>query len=251
MSHLPGKFVWFEHVSNDVAKARAFYEPLFNWHVEAMPMGDQTYSMIHNGDAGIGGMVAADAGPPARWMSYLSVLDVDTSFMAATRAGARPLMPPTDFGQVGRGAAIVDPTGAAVSLWNGSNADRPDVPKAAVGDWTWNELWTGDAKKALAFYEKVFGYSHETMQMGGDAGPYHILKSRDGKMRAGLMASSMKDAPTMWLPYVEVADCDAAAAKAQKLGAQQAVPPTDIPNIGRFAVFVDPTGAGIAVIKTI
>ncbi len=27
------------------------------------------------------------------------------------------------------------------------------------------------------------------------------------------------------------------------------VPPTDIPNIGRFSVIIDPTGAAIAIIK--
>ena len=32
MSHLPGKFVWFEHLSSDVPKARKFYETLFGWH---------------------------------------------------------------------------------------------------------------------------------------------------------------------------------------------------------------------------
>ena len=43
---IPGKFIWFEHVANDIAKARAFYEPLFGWHAESMPMGGQTYHMI-------------------------------------------------------------------------------------------------------------------------------------------------------------------------------------------------------------
>ena len=90
MSHLPGKFVWFEHMSPDIAKARAFYEPLFNWHVETMSMGDRTYSTIHNGDTAIGGMRTI-AGTPSHWMSYMSVLDVDASFAAATRTGARTL----------------------------------------------------------------------------------------------------------------------------------------------------------------
>jgi predicted enzyme related to lactoylglutathione lyase len=251
MSHLPGKFVWFEHRSPDIAKARSFYEPLFNWHVESMPMGERTYSMILNGDTGIGGMGSIEAGTPSHWMSYISVLDVDHSFSAATRSGAKALMGPTDFGQVGRGATIADPTGAVVSLWNSANADRPDLPRAPVGDFVWNELWTADPRKALSFYEKVFGYSHQTMKTVADPGnPYYVLKSRDGKMRGGLMGTPMKGAPTVWLPYVEVADCDAAAAKAHKLGATLAVPPTDIENIGRFSVFVDPQGAALAVIKS-
>jgi len=64
LSRLPGKFVWFEHVSNDVAKARAFYEQLFGWHVESMPMGDQPYHMILNAATGIGGLRTAEPGMP-------------------------------------------------------------------------------------------------------------------------------------------------------------------------------------------
>src|SRR2546423_14129275 len=62
MSYLPGKFVWFEHVSSDTAKARKFYEPLFNWHTESMPMGSTRYPMILNGNDGIGGYVCGTKG---------------------------------------------------------------------------------------------------------------------------------------------------------------------------------------------
>ena len=50
MSHLPGKFVWFEHLSADIPKARRFYDALFGWHTESIPTGAQRYSMILNGD---------------------------------------------------------------------------------------------------------------------------------------------------------------------------------------------------------
>ena len=46
MSHLPGKFVWFEHVSNDVKGARDFYGALCGWTVQSEPMGEQSYDMI-------------------------------------------------------------------------------------------------------------------------------------------------------------------------------------------------------------
>ena len=62
---LPGKFVWFEHVCNDIAKARAFYEPLLGWHVEATPMGAQTHHLIYNGHERIGGFRAAEADTPS------------------------------------------------------------------------------------------------------------------------------------------------------------------------------------------
>jgi predicted enzyme related to lactoylglutathione lyase len=180
----------------------------------------------------------------------LSVSDVDRCFATATAAGAKGLMPPINFGAVGRAAVIADPTGAALSLWRGADGDPADVDKTPLGGWFWNELHTPDAKAAVAFYEKVFGLGHDAMDMG-PMGTYYVLKDAAGKMRAGAMQQPAgMQGPAHWLPYVHVADCDAAVAKAMQLGALQTiVAPQDIPNVGRFAVILDPTGAAIALIK--
>jgi predicted enzyme related to lactoylglutathione lyase len=53
----------------------------------------------------------------------------------------------------------------------------------------------------------------------------------------------------MWVPYVAVADCDACVDKARSLGAKIVSPPNEIPEVGRFAVLVDPQGAALGVIK--
>lgn len=250
MSYLPGKFVWFEHVSKDAAKAKAFYSGLFGWAVNPMPMGEQSYDIITNGATGIGGFRTAEAGMPSHWASYLSVADVDKSFAKATASGAKALMPPMDYGDVGRAAAVADPTGAGFALWKGAQGDPADVEKTPAGGWMWNELHSSDAKAAVAFYEKAFGFSHEAMDMG-PGGTYYVLKDAAGNRRAGVMQKSPDmPMPSNWLPYVSVADCDASAAKATKLGAMSlAMPPTDIPNIGRFAVVIDPVGAAIAIMK--
>ncbi len=248
MSYLHGKFVWFEHLSADAAKARKFYDALFGWHTEATPMGGpEPYPLIMNGSEGIGGFRAALPGLGSQWLAYLSVADVDKSHAAALKAGAKSLMPPTDFGPVGRGAALADPTGAVFAIWKGAEGDRADVETTPDGDWYWNELMTDDEKAALAFYSGTFGLKHEVMNMG-EQGDYYILKAGD-KMRGGLMHKPMPDAPTAWTPYVKVADCDASVAAARRLGAQVMVEPTDIPNIGRFATVVDPLGAVIAFMK--
>jgi predicted enzyme related to lactoylglutathione lyase len=248
MSHLPGKFVWFEHLSADTAAASRFYDALFGWRTQATQMGGpEPYPLIMNGAEGIGGFRTAPAGSPAAWMSYLSVRDVNLAHAAVLAAGGRSLMPPTDFGPIGRGATLADPTGAVFSVWTDAQGDRADAARAPVGDWMWNELMTPDEKKALAFYESVFGYTHDTMDMGPQ-GSYYLLKTGD-TMRAGLMRSPMSDTPPMWVPYVAVADCDATSARAKGLGATVIVEPTDIPNVGRFATLLDPHGACIAFMK--
>ena len=49
--------------------------------------------------------------------------------------------------------------------------------------------------------------------------------------------------------YVTVRDVvDASARKAEELGATVMVPPTDIPDVGRFCVFRDPQGAVLSMI---
>ena len=250
MSYLPGKFVWFEHVSADTPKARVFYEALCGWTVQSMPMPDQPYDIILNAGTGIGGFRGAAPGMPSHWASYLSVADVDKGLADAVAAGATTLMPATDFGGVGRAAAIADPTGAALCLWKGAQGDPADVDKTPVGGWFWNELFTKDARAAVAFYEKAFGFTHDSMDMGPQ-GTYYLLKDATGRMRAGVMQQPPgMDAPSHWLPYVHVADCDDAVRAATRLGARSVlVPPNDIPEVGRFAVVMDPVGAAIAVIK--
>jgi len=247
MSYLPGKFVWFEHVSNDIAKARGFYEKLFGWHTESMPMpGSEPYSVIYNGAAGIGGYSKAPVGAANCWLSYLSVDDVDASYQVALAAGAKGLMAPLDYGTAGRAATLADPTGSVFSLWKGAQGDAADSTETPVGAWYWNELSTQDDQKALAFYERVFGFTHDAMPM--PQGAYYVLKQGD-KMRGGLCKAMDAATPSMWMQYVKVADCDASAAHATTLGARVVVPPSDIPNIGRFAVFLDPQGAALAVMK--
>jgi len=246
MSYSPGRFVWFEHLSNDIPKARAFYEKLFGWNTENMSMASgDPYPVIHNGETGIGGYAQAPAGAPAQWMSYLSVSDVDSAYKAALAAGAKSLMAPTDYGSAGRGATIADPTGGVFSLWRGAQGDPAETETTPTGGWIWNELATQDEKMALAFYEKVFGFTHDEMPMPD--GTYYILK-QGGKGRAGLFTSKHL-MPTMWTPYVSVADCDATVAKASQLGATVCMPSTDIPGVGRLAMFNDAQGATLAILR--
>jgi uncharacterized protein len=244
-SYLPGKFVWYELLTPDVDRATRFYDGLFGWRSMPVPMGEQPYTIINNGSTSIGGYRKGPAAVKSHWVPYLSVQDVDATHAAAVADGRRIMMAPTDFGHVGRAAAMADPTGASFCIWKSTNGDPPDTEKTPMGAWFWNELWTSDDRKALAFYEKMFGFTHETMNMGPS--PYYILKA-GGQSRAGLSQSVHAGAKSMWLPYVAVPDCDATARKVGMLGGEVVMPPGDIPGIGRFAIGVDTVGAPVAFI---
>ncbi len=239
-----GKFVWFEHMSPDMARAGEFYNALFGWRTDAVPMGAEPYPMAMLGSEGIGGYRLATGKAPTHWIAFLSVPDVDASFAAVAAQGCRTMLAPTTHGP-GRMAAVADPTGAAFALWQGEQGDRPDAP-APLGGWHWTELWTSDAAAALAFYERTFGFTSSAMPTPG--GTYHMLM-KDGIPRAGVMQHPQPGEKSMWLPYVSVADCDATVERAVALGATVCLPAMDMPQVGRFCVLMDPLGAAIGVIK--
>jgi predicted enzyme related to lactoylglutathione lyase len=62
-----------------------------------------------------------------------------------------------------------------------------------------------------------------------------------------MQVKMMPDAPTMWLPYVEVDDVKKSIAKAEKAGAKIVVPFMEIGPNGSLGIFVDPNGAALGV----
>jgi predicted enzyme related to lactoylglutathione lyase len=125
---------------------------------------------------------------------------------------------------------------------------RPTAPENPMdaykthGAFSWSELVAPDPDKALAFYGPLFGWKHETSDMGG--GPYHVLKVGDASV--GGVMQTPPDAPgrpAMWQCYITVDDIDATARQCAELGGTVCAGPMDIPGVGRMAVLQDPQGA--------
>src|SRR5262249_30982571 len=141
-------------------------------------------------------------------------------------------------------AAVADRPGAGLALWQPNKAE--DRGKPATGHFCWNELASKDAKASVAFYTQIGGFTEKTMDMGG-MGTYHVLES-DGQGRAGIMAGQPPQ-PHAWLPYVQGASADQTADKAKRPGATLIVPPTQIPNVGRFSIFIDTQGVATGILQ--
>ena len=216
---LPGKFVWFEHVSKDAKKAQAFYGEVIGWKTHSMPMGSYSYDMVLAGDTPdsmIGGYATPKReGQGAHWISYASVENVDAALKAASANGGKVLEPAHDTPGVGRMARIADPQGA-ICVFKAAEGDSPDA-EATAGQFFWNELHTTEPEKALAFYAKVLGYEHRSMDMG-PGGTYHIL-SKGGVDRGGVTSHLPPGVGPHWLPYVRVEDTDATISRARNNGA--------------------------------
>lgn len=103
------------------------------------------------------------------------------------------------------------------------------------------ELNTDDVGRAKAFYKKLFDWKLTDMP----AMNYTMLDVGSGV--GGGMMKKMDGAPTMWLPYVEVASVKATVGKAKKAGATVYVEYQSIGEMGAIGVFSDPAGAAIGV----
>lgn len=116
--------------------------------------------------------------------------------------------------------------------------------------FVWYELTTSDAPAAAAFYQAVFGW---TLKDAAMPELQYSLASAGNTEVAGIMAlppeAANAGAPPCWTGYISVPDVDAHAQRVTLAGGMVYVPPTDIPNIGRFAVVGDPQGAGFALFK--
>jgi predicted enzyme related to lactoylglutathione lyase len=239
-----GSFVWFDIVSRDIPRTKAFYGEVLGWKVLPMPFGDGVYEMATVGEVPIGGYWPAEAGQAPAWLSYLSVDDVDAAAARAAAAGGAVLEPPADVPGVGRFARIADPEGATFHLFRNDDDDTP--PTTGHGSLFWTELLCRKPEAMASFYERVAGFTRHDMTVGGQ--PYIVLR-HGGEDRVGLTASHLVDQPPFWVTYVTVDDCDAAVARVRALGGTVYDAPSDTPGIGRTALVAAPDGVKLGLIK--
>lgn len=117
---------------------------------------------------------------------------------------------------------------------------RHDPPTGAP---CWIELFTHDSDRAESFYGELFGWVAENA--GEDYGGY-INFSKDGHLVAGCMRNDGSAGTSDgWTVYLHTPDLATAAELAPAHGAQVAVPPTKVMDLGSMAGFIDPGGAYI------
>ena len=112
-------FVHVELQTQDLVKAKKFYQGLFDWRLEDVPgiMG-MGYTMVQVGEGTGGGMMKNPvAGAPSHWLPYILVDDVKASTKKAKGLGAEVVQDVTEVPNYGWFSVIVDPAGAAVGLW--------------------------------------------------------------------------------------------------------------------------------------
>jgi uncharacterized protein len=132
-----------------------------------------------------------------------------------------------------------------------ATAQRARKPAKQAATWAhghfhWNELRTRDAERAKRFYETAIGWSFEKTSTP-DGRPYWVAMM-DGKPVAGLFPLSSPEfdgVPESWMSFLAVDDVDKRVAKATKAGARLVMPIFDVPDVGRIAMLMEPSGAGV------
>ena len=113
------------------------------------------------------------------------------------------------------------------------------------GTFCWVDLVSADQGAAKRFYTSLFGWDYEDFPLG--EGAFYSVAQVDGKAVAAIVPLPDPSVPPHWNCYVSVEVADAAAARAQELGATVVLPAGDVGDSGRLAVIQDPQGALLSV----
>ena len=134
-------------------------------------------------------------------------------------------------------------------------AAKPKAPqkaaaRASVGSFVWYDLMSTNVDRSLDFYTQLFGWTNTPMEMPG-LGTYQRLSTRGIPLGGINRLDPTYGIPSYWVPYVSVSDVDATCDAGKRGFGTVRVAPTDIPQVGRFAVLGDPKGASIALLRMI
>jgi predicted enzyme related to lactoylglutathione lyase len=246
-----GSFIWYELLTRDATKAKAFYDSVVGWNIDAEPApGGMDYRMINAADGAAGGLMQLNAdmlagGAQPVWLGYLGVDDVDASVAAVVAAGGQVHLPAFDIPDVGRLAMVSDPQGVPFYVMRGATEGRSSTAyqRTGLGHVSWNELRTSDDAAALAFYEKLFNITAAGSMSMGEMGEYTFIANGDSKGEAvGAVMRSAPGSSPAWRFYFRVPDITEAQARVEAGGGKVIMGPHQVPG-GEWVIgIVDPEG---------
>jgi len=117
--------------------------------------------------------------------------------------------------------------------------------KTYPGKFIWHDLLTPDSLSAGKFYEKLFGWQIEYQ------GRYAVVRNR-GKLIAGILQVAPSDGQAgngVWMPWVSVADVDAAVSLVKANGGKILKAPVDMDQRGRGVLISDPQWADLVLLS--
>jgi predicted enzyme related to lactoylglutathione lyase len=247
VEHHPGKIIWADLVTPDLAGAEHFYGGMFSWTFQQIR---PDYAVALVGPRPIAGIlqrpIPAGQKRQPGWLTFIAVPDLEAADKLALAHGAKNLSPPKSYPRRGSQAVFADPSGAVFAMLASSTGDEGDY-LAAPGEWIWSSLLSSDPERSADFYKAVFGY--EVFDLPSDDGAQHLVLASDDYARAGVHSLPPGVRHSRWINFVRVMDAEQATAQAVALGGRVLVQPYVDRHGGHVAVVADPYGAPVGVME--
>jgi predicted enzyme related to lactoylglutathione lyase len=241
-SYAPGVPCWVDNLVGDVDGALRFYRELLGWEFDGPGPGNYYVAKMRGRD--VAGVGQAPAGVSPGWNTYVSVASADDTARAARRVVVEPL----DVLPAGRIAALEDPTGAIIGLWEPAERQGCRLVNEASA-YAMSALHTPDPETAARFYGDLFGWGSEEFAPGISLFrlPGYVGGEPSQPVPRDVIAvMAQDDGPARWSVDFWVTDVDELATRVPELGGSVLVAPFDsIPT--RQAVVADPFGAVFSV----
>jgi predicted enzyme related to lactoylglutathione lyase len=246
----PGKAIWVDLATPDIAKSKDFYSKLFGWTPQELGPEAGGYVMFALNGKTVAAAAPAQEGQFPAWSVYFGTEDADATARAVESAGGKVIVPPFDVLNSGRMAVFQGPEGAFFSVWQPKNMKGFDVINEP-NTFSWAELNTKNTAAAEGFYPKVFGWGMKKAEASENA-PAYTEWQVAGESIGGAMdtTSFQMEVPPFWLVYFMASDIDAAASKVKELGGQVMNGPSDYPG-GKFAVVMDPNNTVFGILQAV
>ncbi|MFQ5591221.1 MAG: VOC family protein [Phycisphaerae bacterium] len=106
------------------------------------------------------------------------------------------------------------------------------------------ELMSNQPEQCKEFYGKVFDWTFDD-----DSMPDYTLVNTGAEPTGGIFLKPSEAPSACANLYFSVDDIDETLAKVAELGGTVIVPKTAIPGVGHFAMFADPEGITIGILK--
>jgi predicted enzyme related to lactoylglutathione lyase len=249
-ARLPGKFTWFDCVTDDTYGSKAFYGVVFGWDFHSIGSGTGRYTLIESRGRNVGGLHFRPRVPGTpqgnRWISLMSVDDPAAAARYVETHGGKVVVAPTTFEGRGVHALFRDNEGALFGVLKSDTGDPPDGP-AVAGEFLWLDLFTRDPKKAAEFYRGLAGY--DVVARDSPSRGTRVVLKTGGVTRAAVIDLPKDIATPGWLPFVQVDDVAAAVGRATANGGKVVFKPRADYFGGHVAVIADPQGGVIGLVN--
>jgi len=247
---LTGKFIWFDLATNELEKQKVFYGDVFGWTFRSIGNSTDDYTLIVNGDKNVAGMFSVkpktDAKAGALWIGLMSTDNPARAVDTVKQLGGTVHTPPITMEQRGTFALLLDPEGALFGVLKSATGDPPDKA-TMVGEFLWMDLFANKPAKESEFYQEVAGYEVSSSEVKDNV--KRIVLNAHGKPRAGVVPLPKDANRAGWLPYVKVDDVEATLKKVTEAGGYIMVAPDEELLNGNLAIFSDPQGGVLGVVK--